>query len=52
VSDGTISTVAKNLIHTDKILDFPTGSGNGFSNETKFSKFERELCLKSKKEKF
>ena len=33
--DGTISTVAKNLIHTDKILGiFPAGSGNGFSNET------------------
>ncbi|WP_419870965.1 diacylglycerol/lipid kinase family protein [Chryseobacterium sp. CT-SW4] len=36
--DGTISTVAKNLINTDKILAvFPAGSGNGFSNETKFS---------------
>lgn len=37
--DGTISTVAKNLINTNKILAiFPAGSGNGFSNETQFSK--------------
>lgn len=37
--DGTISTVAQNIINTDKILAiFPAGSGNGFSNETQFSK--------------
>ncbi|WP_379969603.1 diacylglycerol/lipid kinase family protein [Epilithonimonas sp. UC225_85] len=37
--DGTISTVAKKLINSDKILAvFPAGSGNGFSNETNFSK--------------
>ncbi len=37
--DGTISTVAKNIINTDKILAiFPAGSGNGFSNETNFHK--------------
>lgn len=37
--DGTISTVAKHLINTEKILAiFPAGSGNGFSNETNFSK--------------
>nr|WP_305051402.1 acylglycerol kinase family protein [Elizabethkingia bruuniana] len=37
--DGTISTVAQKLINTDKILAvFPAGSGNGFSNETNFTK--------------
>lgn len=45
--DGTISTVAKNLINTDKILAiFPAGSGNGFSNETQFSKNLNELLDK------
>lgn len=45
--DGTISTVAKNLISTEKILAiFPAGSGNGFSNETKFSKNLDELLAK------
>lgn len=50
--DGTISTVAKNLINTPKVLAiFPAGSGNGFSNETQFSKNLDELLnkLKSKK---
>lgn len=47
--DGTISTVAKNLINTDKILAiFPAGSGNGFSNETQFSKNLDELLDKIK----
>jgi YegS/Rv2252/BmrU family lipid kinase len=47
--DGTISTVARNLINTDKILAiFPAGSGNGFSNETKFSKNLDELLDKIK----
>ncbi|KMQ63239.1 diacylglycerol kinase [Chryseobacterium angstadtii] len=47
--DGTISTVARNLIHTDKILAiFPAGSGNGFSNETKFNKNLDELLEKIK----
>ncbi|WP_126654267.1 diacylglycerol/lipid kinase family protein [Chryseobacterium aureum] len=47
--DGTISTVAKNLINTDKILAiFPAGSGNGFSNETRFSKNLDELLEKIK----
>jgi len=47
--DGTISTVAKNLIHTNKILAiFPAGSGNGFSNETQFSKNLDELLEKLK----
>ncbi|SDL73082.1 diacylglycerol/lipid kinase family protein [Chryseobacterium taihuense] len=45
--DGTISTVAKNLIDTEKILAiFPAGSGNGFSNETQFSKNLDELLQK------
>ncbi|WP_076446055.1 diacylglycerol/lipid kinase family protein [Chryseobacterium sp. RU37D] len=45
--DGTISTIASNLINTDKILAiFPAGSGNGFSNETKFSKNLDELLEK------
>ncbi|UWX62658.1 YegS/Rv2252/BmrU family lipid kinase [Chryseobacterium oranimense] len=47
--DGTISTIARNLINTDKILAiFPAGSGNGFSNETKFSKNLDELLEKIK----
>lgn len=47
--DGTISTVAKNLINTDKVLAiFPAGSGNGFSNETRFSKNLDELLEKIK----
>lgn len=47
--DGTISTVAKNIINTDKILAiFPAGSGNGFSNETQFSKNLSELLDKLK----
>lgn len=50
--DGTISTVAKNLINTDKILAiFPAGSGNGFSNETHFSKNLDELLEKLKQKK-
>lgn len=45
--DGTISTVARNLIDTEKILAiFPAGSGNGFSNETRFSKNLDELLEK------
>ncbi|PZU87610.1 MAG: diacylglycerol kinase [Chryseobacterium sp.] len=37
--DGTISVVAQKLINTNKILAvFPAGSGNGFSNETNFTK--------------
>lgn len=47
--DGTISTVAKNLINTGKVLAiFPAGSGNGFSNETNFSKNLDELLEKLK----
>jgi len=51
--DGTISSVAKKLIHTDKILGiFPAGSGNGFSRETQFSKNLEELLEKIKAKKF
>ena len=51
--DGTISTVAKKLIHSEKILAvFPAGSGNGFSNETNFSKNISLLLDKIKNEKF
>ncbi|WP_336718757.1 diacylglycerol/lipid kinase family protein [Chryseobacterium mucoviscidosis] len=47
--DGTISTVARNLIDTEKILAiFPAGSGNGFSNETQFNKNLDELLEKIK----
>lgn len=50
--DGTISTVAQKLINTDKILAiFPAGSGNGFSNETKFSKNIDDLLTKIKNRK-
>ncbi|WP_410492796.1 diacylglycerol/lipid kinase family protein [Chryseobacterium sp. Leaf180] len=50
--DGTISTVAKNLIYTEKILAiFPAGSGNGFSNETNFGKDLTALVAKLKNRK-
>ena len=51
--DGTISSVAKLLINTGKILAiFPAGSGNGFSNETNFTKNLEELLAKIKANKF
>ena len=51
--DGTISTVAKKLINSDKILAvFPAGSGNGFSNENNFSKNISLLLAKINNEKF
>jgi diacylglycerol kinase family enzyme len=51
--DGTISTVAQKLINTDKILAvFPAGSGNGFSNETNFTKNIDTLLQKIKQKKF
>lgn len=51
--DGTISTVAKKLINSEKILAvFPAGSGNGFSNETNFSKNIALLLDKIRNEKF
>nr|WP_312076320.1 YegS/Rv2252/BmrU family lipid kinase [Chryseobacterium sp.] len=50
--DGTISTVASNIINSEKILAiFPAGSGNGFSNETQFSKNLDELLEKIKTKK-
>ena len=51
--DGTISTVAKKLINSEKILAvFPAGSGNGFSRETNFGKNIYLLLDKIKNEKF
>lgn len=51
--DGTISTIAQKLVNTDKILGiFPSGSGNGFANETQFSKNLDELLEKIKHKKF
>ncbi|MGX9986044.1 diacylglycerol/lipid kinase family protein [Soonwooa purpurea] len=51
--DGTISTVASKLVNTDKILAvFPAGSGNGFSNETNFSKNIDKLLKKLEKREF
>ncbi len=51
--DGTISTVASKLVNSDKILAvFPAGSGNGFSNETNFSKNIDSLLTKLKKKDF
>ncbi len=45
--DGTISTVARKIINTEKILAvFPAGSGNGFSNETNFRKNLDDLIEK------
>ena len=51
--DGTISSVAKSLINTGKTLAiFPAGSGNGFSNETNFTKDLDDLLRKIKSGKF
>lgn len=51
--DGTISTVAKKLINTDKILGiFPAGSGNGFSNETQFTTNIDQLFSKIQHRKY
>ena len=51
--DGTISSVAQHLIHTDKKLAiYPAGSGNGFANETNFGKNLDQLLEKIKKNKF
>jgi YegS/Rv2252/BmrU family lipid kinase len=45
--DGTVSTIAKNIVGTDKILAiYPAGSGNGFSKETKFHKNLDKLIKK------
>jgi diacylglycerol kinase (ATP) len=51
--DGTISSVAKQLINTGKILAiFPAGSGNGFSNENHFTKNLDELLAKIEARQF
>lgn len=51
--DGTISSVAKKLINTDKILGiFPAGSGNGFARENEFGKNLDELLKKIKQKKY
>ena len=51
--DGTISSVAKKLINSDKILGiFPAGSGNGFSRENHFTKNLAELLEKIKTKKY
>lgn len=51
--DGTVSSVAKKVINTTKILAiFPAGSGNGFSNETNFSKDLKSLLVKIKRKDF
>lgn len=48
--DGTISHIARHLIHTDKVLAvFPAGSGNGFSRETHFEKDLSQLIRKIEK---
>ncbi len=50
--DGTISSVAKNLLYTDKILAaIPMGSGNGFAIETGFNKDIDQLFQKIKLQK-
>jgi diacylglycerol kinase (ATP) len=42
--DGTVHTVATELVNTDKILGvFPLGSGNGFANEFGFKLNARSL---------
>ncbi len=51
--DGTISSVAQQLIHTDKRLAiYPAGSGNGFANETNFGKNLDQLLTKIKENTF
>lgn len=51
--DGTISSVAKQLVNTGKILAiFPAGSGNGFSNETNFTKNLQELLAKIERNQY
>lgn len=51
--DGTLSSVAKKLLNSDKILGgFPAGSGNGFSREVNFNKNMDELLDKIKSKKY
>ncbi|AQY22850.1 diacylglycerol/lipid kinase family protein [Riemerella anatipestifer] len=50
--DGTISSIAKKLIGTDKILGiYPAGSGNGFAYEMDFTKDTISLINKIKNPK-
>lgn len=50
--DGTISSIAKQLIYTDKILAvYPMGSGNGFAKENGFDKSIKKLLTKIKNKK-
>jgi diacylglycerol kinase (ATP) len=49
--DGTVHTVATELVNTDKILGvFPLGSGNGFAREFGFSLNIRALLSSVKRE--
>lgn len=51
--DGTISSVAKKLINTDKIVAiFPAGSGNGFARETEFDANLDELIAKIERKQY
>lgn len=50
--DGTISSIAKQLIYTDKILAvYPMGSGNGFAKENGFDKSIKNLLTKIQNKK-
>lgn len=50
--DGTISSIAKQLIYTDKILAvYPMGSGNGFAKENGFDKSIKKLLTKIQNKK-
>jgi diacylglycerol kinase (ATP) len=51
--DGTLSSIAKKLLNSDKILGgFPAGSGNGFSKEVNFNNNIDELLEKIKNKNF
>lgn len=51
--DGTISSVAKKLVNTEKILAiYPAGSGNGFANENSFTKDIDQLITKLKNHQY
>lgn len=51
--DGTLSSIAKKILNSDKILGgFPAGSGNGFSKEVNFEKNLDLLLDKIKNKNF
>ena len=51
--DGTITSVARQLVHSDKILAIlPGGSGNGFSREHQFNKDIDGLLSKIKSKQY